>query len=200
MKKLSDKLIKKHIAALAAEIMIEEGMNDYLFAKKKAAKILNYLDQMILPSNQDIDVAIREYQSTYSSNAPNDFDFFKPLVVKLMSSLKKFNPHITGILQEGRTSVNQKILINLFTDDVKEIEYFLLSQNIQFKTKDGQKLDYFIAKYVYFYEDIETELIVSDLNDLRVNNKNTSLMKKRGLSIDEFKKVQAAFNSDLLSS
>ena len=38
MKKISDKIIKKSIANKAAEIIFEEGVSDYLFAKKKAAK------------------------------------------------------------------------------------------------------------------------------------------------------------------
>ncbi len=98
MKKTSDKIVKKHIASLAAEIILEEGVSDYLYAKRKAAKSLNYMSHEVLPSNHEIDEAIRDYQSTYLSDEDNDFHFYKPIAVELMSRLEKFNPLITGSL------------------------------------------------------------------------------------------------------
>lgn len=191
MKKTSDKLVKKHIASLAAEIILEEGVSDYYYAKRKAAKSLNSMSHQVLPSNHEIDEAIRDYQSTYQSDEDNDFNFYKPLVIELLSRLEKFNPLITGSLQEGRTTRHQKILINLFTDDIKEIEYFLLSNHYSFKTKDGKKMDQHLCKYIFFYEEIETELIVFDLNESRNIHKSQSLMKGKGLKLEEFKTVDS---------
>jgi hypothetical protein len=191
MKKLSDHHVKKHIASIAAEIIIEEGVSDYLYAKKKAAKYLNYNSYQILPSNNEIDEAIREYQSTFPSNNVADFIFYQDIAIKIMSELEPFNPLITGTLQEGRVTNNQKILINLFTDNFKEIEYFLLSNNHQFKTKDPKRLDNFLVKYILFYENIETELTVFDIVEPRHRDKNKSLIKGRGIKVDEFMKVES---------
>ena len=115
---------------MAAEIIIEEGVSDYLYAKKKAAKYLNYNLYQILPSNNEIDEAIRDYQATFPSNNVADFIFYQDIAIKIMSELEPFNPLITGTLKEGRVTNNQKILINLFTDNFKEIEYFLFSRPI----------------------------------------------------------------------
>jgi hypothetical protein len=189
MQKVSNKIVKKHIASIAAEIMLEEGVSDYFYAKKKAAKYLNYSDFDTLPSNKEIDDAIRDYQSTYKNNDENTFELYKPIAIALMQQLEKFNPLITGTLQEGRTTIHQKILINLFTDDIKEVEYFLLSKNYQFKTKDGKKNDSHLSKYIFFFDDVETELIIFDKNESRIKSKNSSIMKGRGIKLDEFKKV-----------
>ena len=191
MKKLSDHHVKKHIASIAAEIIIEEGVSDYLYAKKKAAKYLNYNSYQILPSNNEIDEAIRDYQATFPSNNVADFIFYQDIAIKIMSELEPFNPLITGTLQEGRVTNNQKILINLFTDNFKEIEYFLLSNNYQFKTKDPKRLDNFLIKYILFYENIETELTVFDIVEPRHKDKNKSMIKGRGIKIDDFKKVES---------
>ena len=191
MKKLSDHHVKKHIASMAAEIIIEEGVSDYLYAKKKAAKYLNYNSYQILPSNNEIDEAIRDYQATFPSNNVADFIFYQDIAVKIMSELEPFNPLITGTLQEGRVTNNQKILINLFTDNFKEIEYFLLSNNYQFKTKDPKRLDNFLIKYILFYENIETELTVFDILEPRHKDKNKSMIKGRGIKVDEFIKVES---------
>lgn len=191
MKKLSDHHVKKHIASMAAEIIIEEGVSDYLYAKKKAAKYLNYNSYQILPSNNEIDEAIRDYQATFPSNNVADFIFYQDIAIKIMSELELFNPLITGTLQEGRVTNNQKILINLFTDNFKEIEYFLLSNNHQFKTKDPKRLDNFLIKYILFYENIETELTVFDILEPRHKDKNKSMIKGRGIKVDEFIKVES---------
>ena len=191
MKKLSDHHVKKHIASMAAEIIIEEGVSDYLYAKKKAAKYLNYNSYQILPSNNEIDEAIRDYQATFPSNNVADFIFYQDIAIKIMSELEPFNPLITGTLQEGRVTNNQKILINLFTDNFKEIEYFLLSNNHQFKTKDPKRLDNFLIKYILFYENIETELTVFDILEPRHKDKNKSMIKGRGIKVDEFIKVES---------
>ena len=191
MKKLSDHHVKKHIASMAAEIIIEEGVSDYLYAKKKAAKYLNYNLYQILPSNNEIDEAIRDYQATFPSNNVADFIFYQDIAIKIMSELEPFNPLITGTLQEGRVTNNQKILINLFTDNFKEIEYFLLSNNYQFKTKDPKRLDNFLIKYILFYENIETELTVFDILEPRHKDKNKSMIKGRGIKVDEFIKVES---------
>jgi hypothetical protein len=191
MKKLSDHHVKKHIASMAAEIIIEEGVSDYLYAKKKAAKYLNYNSYQILPSNNEIDEAIRDYQATFPSNNVADFIFYQNIAIKIMSELEPFNPLITGTLQEGRVTNNQKILINLFTDNFKEIEYFLLSNNYQLKTKDPKRLDNFLIKYILFYENIETELTVFDILEPRHRDKNKSMIKGRGIKIDDFKNVES---------
>ena len=76
MKKLSDQHVKKHIASMAAEIILEEGVSDYLYAKKKAAKYLNYTSYQTLPSNNEIDEAIREHQATFPTINAEDFIFY----------------------------------------------------------------------------------------------------------------------------
>ena len=191
MKKLSDQHVKKHIASMAAEIIIEEGVSDYLYAKRKAAKYLNYTSYQTLPSNNEIDEAIREHQATFPTDNTEDFIFYKEIAIKIMHELESFNPLITGTLQEGRVTNNQKILINLFADNFKEIEYFLLSNNYQFKTKDPKRLDSFLIKYILFYENIETELTVFDILEPRHSDKHKSMIKGRGIKIDDFKKVES---------
>jgi len=176
---------------MAAEIIIEEGVSDYLYAKKKAAKYLNYNSYQILPSNNEIDEAIREHQATFPTNNAEDFIFYKEIAIKIMNELKPFNPLITGTLQEGRVINNQKILINLFADNFKEIEYFLLSNNYQFKIKDPKRLDNFLIKYNLLYENIETELTVFDILEPRHSDKHKSMIKGRGIKIDDFKKVES---------
>ena len=65
------------VAARAAEIIMEEGITDYLFAKKKAAKYLGLLSSDRLPSNHEIDLALKDYQNIFQEEVDSE------IVVKL---------------------------------------------------------------------------------------------------------------------
>ena len=191
MKKISDKIIKKSIANKAAEIIFEEGVSDYLFAKKKAAKTLNFNDQKILPSNHDIDQALTAYQNLKSLSDINgeEFALLKKIALEFMFIFKDFHPHINGPLASGKYIQNQKILIYLYSDDTKEIEYKLLNNNISFEIEPKETNPHLIEKYLIYFHDVALNLSVYFEQYLFVNKKE-SIMTGKGLTIEQFKKVE----------
>ena len=112
------------VAARAAEIIMEEGITDYLFAKKKAAKSMGLLTRDNLPSNNEIDNALKNYQNIFQEQI--DLGIIKKIKKEALNTMllfKDFNPHLTGQLLEGLIPKFPKIQINLFTDNIKEVEY-----------------------------------------------------------------------------
>ena len=125
------------VAMRAAEVIMEEGVTDYLFAKKKAAKSLGLLTSDNLPSNQEIDNALKEYQNIFQEQVGLEvISKIKKEALNTMILFEDFNPHLTGQLLEGLIPKFPKIQINLFTDNIKEVEYTLLNKNITFDIKD----------------------------------------------------------------
>ena len=61
MSKDHSKTVRLSIAARAAEIIMEEGIDDYQYAKKKAVRYLDLGSLDSLPSNDEIDKALLEY-------------------------------------------------------------------------------------------------------------------------------------------
>ena len=61
MPKNYSKTTRLSIANRAAEIIMEEGVEDYQYAKKKAVKHLDLGRFDTLPSNDEIDNALLEY-------------------------------------------------------------------------------------------------------------------------------------------
>ena len=61
------------IANLAARMIMEEGVKDYFFAKKKAAKSLGFDENVNLPTNLQIDNAIEEFHKIYNQDVGIDF-------------------------------------------------------------------------------------------------------------------------------
>ena len=125
------------VAMRAAEVIMEEGITDYLFAKKKAAKYLGLLTNENLPSNQEIDNALKEYRNIFQEQVDLEvISKIKKDALNAMILFEEFNPHLTGQLLEGLIPKFPKIQINLFTDNIKEVEYTLLNNNIAFDIKD----------------------------------------------------------------
>ena len=182
------------VASRAAEIIMEEGVTDYLFAKKKAAKSLGLLTSDNLPSNHEIDNALKEYQNIFQEQVDSETIVkIKKEALNIMTLFKDFNPHLTGQLLEGLIPKFPKIQINLFTDNLKEVEYILLNKNIAFDIKDKlyqEKLNKkkstktipaFILEGLWF----PIELKVYFENDIR--SKKNNLLSNKGMGIKKIK-------------
>ncbi|MDH4285718.1 MAG: hypothetical protein OEV35_10410, partial [Gallionellaceae bacterium] len=55
-------LMREQLAHHAARLMAEDGITDYAFAKRKAARQMGAEDSHHLPSNQQVDEALRSYR------------------------------------------------------------------------------------------------------------------------------------------
>ena len=185
------------VARRAAEVIMEEGITDYLFAKKKAAKYLGLLPSENLPSNQEIDDALKEYQNIFQEQVDSEIiSKIKKEALNTMILFEDFNPHLTGQLLEGLIPKFPKIQINLFTDDIKEVEYTLLNNNIAFDIKDTiyqEKLSKkkstktvpaFILEGLWF----PIELKVYFENDIR--SKKNNLLSSKGKNIKAIKEFE----------
>ena len=188
------------VARRAAEVIMEEGITDYLFAKKKAAKYLGLLTSENLPSNQEIDNALKEYQNIFQEQVDSETILkIKKEALGIMTIFRDFNPHLTGQLLEGLIPKFPKIQINLFTDNLKEVEYILLNKNISFDVKDKnyqEKLSKkkstkivpaFILEGLWF----PIELKVYFENDMRIKRNN--LLSNKGMNIKTI--MEYEFNS-----
>ena len=60
--------LRQEIAAVAARMMAEDGIQDFGFAKRKAARQLGATETDTLPTNLEVEAALREYQSIYQDD------------------------------------------------------------------------------------------------------------------------------------
>ena len=58
------------------------------------------------------------------------------LALEMMRLLEPFNPHLTGPVLSGSAGRYADIHLQLYTDDVKELEVFLLNREIPFRTRE----------------------------------------------------------------
>jgi hypothetical protein len=131
--------LRQEIALSAARLMFEEGISDYARAKRKAIKLLGIQQDAPLPTNAEIDNALREYHALYADEADAAHLLeLRQAALHTMQLLKKFNPHLTGSVLEGTAGPYAETDIHVFAESAKELEIFLLNQNIPYHGDDQQ--------------------------------------------------------------
>ena len=134
---MSSKKIKLSVANLAAQLIMENGIKDYLYAKKKAAKSLGINENANLPTNSQIDKAIDEFNKIFNPNIDIEFlQQFKTQALEVMSIFKSFKPHLMDQLSQGIIPKFPEIKINLFADNLKDVEYVLLNSDLSYDFKE----------------------------------------------------------------
>lgn len=178
--------LRQRIAQQAARMMAEDGVNDYAYAKKKAGRQLGVSDNAVMPSNQEIEEELRLYNAIFMADEqPAHLHHLRKNALFTMQLLAKFNPHLTGAVLDGTAGFGSDTHIHLFADSAKEVEIFLLNQNIPYESdeksfrvmQDGKrdKKGEFRKKVPMFT--LETELglqkiSVFTVDDIRIATKN----------------------------
>jgi hypothetical protein len=123
------------IAAAAARIMAEDGIEDFAMAKRKAARQLGASDTQSLPSNEEIEAELRLYQSLYQGDEQRErVHYLRSLALSAMEQLADFKPYLTGPVLKGTAGRYADIDLQVFADSGKDLEIFLLNRNIPYQT------------------------------------------------------------------
>ena len=133
----ANRQMRSRIAHLAARMIAEDGVSDYGLAKRKAARQAGAPDSRNLPTNLEIEEALRAYQQLYQADEhPERLQHLRELALDMMRLLAEFSPHLTGALLSGSIGSRPDVHLQLFTDNLKELEIFLLNQQIPFRVRE----------------------------------------------------------------
>lgn len=126
--------MRNRIAHLAARLMAEDGIEDYARAKRKAARQAGMADTRQLPSNEEIDEALRLQQTLYhEAEHGARLRDLRERALKAMREFVQFNPCLTGSVLNGSAGRYADIELHLCTDHAKAVELFLLDRRIPYK-------------------------------------------------------------------
>ena len=126
--------MRSHLAYLAARLMAEDGIQDYGAAKRKAARQAGVPDTRELPDNQEIEAALKTYQSLYQADEqPAILRELRAIAVNAMERFALFNPYLVGSVLTGTAGEHSDINLHLFADSAKEFEIFLLNEKCEFE-------------------------------------------------------------------
>lgn len=123
-----------HIAAVAARLMAEDGLDDVELAKRKAAHQLNLPEWIGLPSSQAVYDALRTHQAIFQDSEQRErIVSMRQEALYWMELLAVFHPYLTGSVLDGTAGRFSMIDILLYPDSDKDVEIFLLNQGIEYE-------------------------------------------------------------------
>jgi hypothetical protein len=130
---------RSRIAYLAARLMAEDGIEDYALAKRKAARQAGMPDRRELPTNDEVEEALRTYQQIYHHKEHrNRLRVLRETAVRAMRELARFNPHLTGSVLNGNAGKYADINLQLFTDNEKAVELYLIDRRISYQAAQSR--------------------------------------------------------------
>lgn len=129
--------MRSRIAHLAARMIAEDGISDYGLAKRKAARQAGAADSRNLPTNVEIEEALRAYQHLYQAEEqPERVQRLRELALEVMRLLAQFNPHLTGAVLSGNAGRHADVHLQVYIDSPKQLEIFLHNRAIPFRTRE----------------------------------------------------------------
>ena len=161
------------VAHLAARLMAEDGIEDYAAAKRKAARQAGVEDARQLPTNEEVEAALRTHQALYGGEAHDGrVRALRAQALRVMRDLERFNPHLTGSVLRGTAGKYADINLQLYTDNEKGVELYLMQRGGPYRA--GQRR-LWVGEAVrtvptFTVEDagVEIELVVLGLDDVRL--------------------------------
>lgn len=122
------------LAQACARIMAEEGVGDFRAAKRKAAQRLGMTVHVFMPSNQEIQDALVEYQRLFLSDVHADLQMKLRLeAMESMRYFKQFKPRLVGSVLNGTAAIGNDIQLHIFADSIEEVQLFLMDREIPVK-------------------------------------------------------------------
>jgi len=162
------------IAQVAARWIAEEGM-DYASAKRQAVADLGLPPRTALPRHELVEAAVREHLALFCADTqPEELRVLRQVALRWMQRLEAFRPHVSGAVWRGTATRHQDVRLELFCDDPKSLEIFLIDHNQSYEVSQiqgfqGETVDALSLSEVSaaWPGRIWIHLIVHDHDDLR---------------------------------
>ena len=120
----------EEIAALAARLVVEEGM-EYGAAKRKAAR--DFGARVELPANEDVEDAVREHIALFCADTQAaELHALREAAVPWMQRLAEFRPHVSGAVWRGTATRLSSVHLDLYCDDPKAAEIMLINAGVNY--------------------------------------------------------------------
>jgi len=135
--------VRQRLAQQAAQLMAEHGIRDFALAKKKAARQLGLDPQQGLPSNIEVEEALRSYHSLFDPEfGEQTLQAMREQALAVMQTLARFEPELVGGVANGSATRHADIELEVFLEASKDLERFLLNADFAFTIEErpGQSI------------------------------------------------------------
>lgn len=132
---MRSKHIRQELAHLAARLVAVDGIHDYLIAKRKAAARMGVNNQQQLPSNEEIEQALADYQRLFQADTqPRILQHQRQLAARAMEMFTPFKPRLAGAVADGIAGEYSEIHLHLYADAIEDIAFELFNRQIPYES------------------------------------------------------------------
>ncbi len=122
------------IAQLSARLIVEEGIDNYAVAKRKASERLGLDWRKFLPDDDSVTAALQEYHRIFRFQQQDEFiHHLRMTALQAMEFLGMFSPRLIGTVLEGTAGEHNPIILNLYPDTPEEVIWKLVEANVRFR-------------------------------------------------------------------
>ena len=165
---------RRSLTQEAARIMSEEGVRDFLFAKRKAAERLGFDPRSLhLPTNLEVEAALAERQRLFHADSqPGTLRHLRETAREALRLFQRFNPRLVGPVLSGTASEHAIVYLHVFWDLAEEVAVFLMEKGIPYepsarKLKSGNGTQHEYPVYKFVAGDVPIEVTVFDYDGIR---------------------------------
>ncbi len=116
---------------MAARIMAEEGVQDFLTAKQKAAARLRWPDLRNLPSNPEVAAALHHYRRLFQARQQHEqLHQLRTTALEALRFLAPFDARLVGPVLTGNIGPHDPIYLHVFAASSEEVAGFLHAHHI----------------------------------------------------------------------
>lgn len=127
------------IATQAARLIAEEGIDDFAFAKRKAARQLGVPDKD-LPSNAEVEQALQRWRALFRDEDDDErLRQMRPVAVEVLRLFASFRPYVTGAVVDGLVDAFSEVELEIYADSAKDVEIFLLGKNVAYEHRETKR-------------------------------------------------------------
>lgn len=182
--------MRARIAATAARIMAEDGVDDFALAKRKAARQLGAAETEALPANDEVEAELRAYRALYQPEEHSRrIAELRRIAFDAMRALERFSPYLVGPVLKGTAGRYAEIELQLFPESAKDVEIFLLELRIPYATHEGRRFSgdraHAMSVLSLSWQDAPLKLSVFDPRDERLALKTSQagrVMDRAGIA------------------
>lgn len=167
--------LRREIASIAARMMAEDGISDFGFAKRKAARQLGVTESEALPANAEIEAELRVWQALYQDDEQDDRIYeMRVAATGVMTMLEQFHPYLTGGALDGTAGRYSEVEIDIYPESAKEVEIFFLNQDMAYEHREPRRTMAHRPETLlcFDWDDVPIRLAVFDQNAERTGRRS----------------------------
>jgi hypothetical protein len=124
-------MLRQAVAEEAGRIMHEQGVDDFLLAKRKAAERFGVTDGSILPRNTEIEAALVARQRLFSADRhAAEIENLRRSALEAMQLMAGFEPRLVGPVLAGTASPHSEINLHVFAETPEAVSIYLEERGI----------------------------------------------------------------------